>query len=91
MFNNAMEMVSGKANECSMGTWRPIGLYGNELSTLDKTLPKYWDIERRQHDAIYTNYNNFEKKASASWSPEFRVTFENAKLTDFKLEVFSTL
>ena len=90
MFNNAMEIVSGKPHECSMGIWRPIGLYGNEQSTLDPTMPKYWDLERRHHDTTFTNYENYEKKASTSWSPEFRFTFESAKLKDFKFQVFNT-
>ena len=86
-----MEMVSGKWNECSLGIWRPIGLYGNERSKLDPKIPKYWDIERRHHDTIYTNYENYDKKASTSWSPEFRVTFESANLADFEFQVCNTL
>jgi len=84
MFNNALELVSGKAHECKVGIWRPTGLYEYEKSSLDPSLPKYWEIEVLHLETIYPDFDNYEKKASNSWTPRFRLTFESVPLSDFE-------
>ena len=87
LFNRAMPLISGKALELDIGTWRPIGMYESERSTLDPELPKIWYVEYRHHDQIFTNYDDFERKASTAWTPNFRFIFESCSLSEFQPQV----
>ena len=40
MYDGALPLISGKAFETDIGTWRPIGMYESEWSTLDYGSPK---------------------------------------------------
>ena len=70
-----------------MGSWRVIGMYEHGPSTLDPSLPKEWRLERKHHDTIFVDYDNYEKKAPKhTWTRDFDFTFEIASVSDFSLK-----
>ena len=67
-------------------------MYGGEMSDLVPNLPKHWRIEFKNLDTIYTNYDNYEKKAvKDTWTREIDLTLKCRKLEDFTKKVCTIL
>ena len=82
---NAIELVSAKETECEIGTWRPLGIYEKEMSTLVPSLPKYWRMETKDVNVTYDTHA--EKAKRDTWTREIDFVLESRSLSDFSEKV----
>ena len=84
MFNQAMEIINSKPLVTQNGIWRPVADNTREQSSLDPNKAKYWFMEERIPNKIYSDYDNYERKNTPAWRPIFGFTFESCKIEDFE-------